>query len=192
VYATPNGGESYAAMKSRIIFCKNLWYSKKFRGLSMKARLFCVYLITNENIGLISLYKQHDLESCYILGVGEKELDSLKKEIEESGLYKFYDEWVCITNDFSYHDYFGRDRLMESKEKEISKIPQDVLTNFQGVFNPLITPYKPPINNKSEIINQKPEIRNQNNTDNLVNSKTIEKYKRGRDALAKLKRLKLE
>lgn len=152
-------------MKTRIIYPKRIWYNKRFKKLSFEARILCLYLITNENIGLIPIYSQPDLEICFKLGFSEKKLEELKQELQNSELFFFHDEWVLINNDFSYCDYFGRDRLMESKAKEEKAIPQHILTALKPLINPLQTSYKPPINTKHKIINNKPKNKNPKSED---------------------------
>ena len=147
-------------MKTRIIYPKNIWYSKTFKGLTTTSKLLSVYLVSNDNVGLTRIYKQHDLELCFLFSLSENELNKAKEELSNAGLYFFKDEFVYINNDFAYVDYVGRDRLLEAKEKELNSIPAEIITYFKGVINGLITGYKPPINNKSKIINHKYKIIN--------------------------------
>lgn len=125
-------------------------------------KLLCFYLVSNENIGLTRYYKQHDMEICFLLGMSQKQLDESKATISETGLFYFCNEWVFINNDFSYCDYNGRDKLMESKQKELDSIPVDIIEFFKGVNKGLISGYQPPINNKYKIINNKQEKENKN------------------------------
>jgi hypothetical protein len=140
-------------MKTRILYPKNIWFNKQFKGLTMGSKLVCLYLVSNENIGLTNIYKQHDLEICFLLGITEKILEKIKEEISETGLFYFYEEWIFINNNFSYCDYGGRDRLINSKNKEISEIPEEIKEYFKGVKKGLQRGYKPPINHKYKIIN---------------------------------------
>jgi len=122
-------------MKTRIVYPKNLWFEKKLKKMSVEARLLCIYLITNENVGLTRIYEQKEMETCFILGFDEVKLEKYKKEIELSELFYFKDEWIYINNEFSYCDYSGRDRVMKSKETETNKIPIEVV----GYFNALLS-----------------------------------------------------
>lgn len=142
-------------MKSRILYPKNIWYNKEFSSLKALERLLCLYLVSNENIGLTRYYKQHDMEVCFLLGITQKQLDEAKQTISKTGLFYFCDEWVFINNDFSYCDYNGRDQLMEAKQKEYDSIPVDIIDFFQGVDKVLATGWQQLINNKQEIINNK-------------------------------------
>lgn len=132
-------------MKSRIIYPKNIWYDKKFNSLSAEGKTLSIYLVTNANISLTRIYKQHDLEICFLLKLSEERLTTLKEELQETTLFYFYDEWVYINNDLSYCDYTGRDRLIDAKAAEIKNIPDKVKEVFKG----LTRGNKPPINNKS-------------------------------------------
>lgn len=146
-------------MKTRVLYPKNIWFNKHFKALPAECRNLCLYLVSNENIGLSRTYQQHDSEICFVLGVSETRLDELKERIQESGLFFFKDEWVYVNNDFSYVDYHGRDRVIEAKDKELSAIPKEINQYFKQVIKGLKTGYKPPINHKSETINHKPKYR---------------------------------
>lgn len=143
-------------MKTRILYPKNIWFNKEFGGLEILPKVISMYLVSNENIGLTRMYKQHDLEMCFLFKLSETELEKVKVDIEKTGLFYFKDEWVFINNDFSYSDYQGRDRVMEAKEKELNSIPHEIIEYFEGVTKGLKTGYKPPINHKSKTINNKP------------------------------------
>lgn len=148
-------------MKTRILYPKNIWFSKKFKELKTdNARLLALYLVSNDNIGLTRIYLQQEMEVCFILSLSERELSEAKAKLEEVGLFFFKEDWVYINNDFSYVDYEGRDRVNDAKEREINKIPDDVKAYFEQVIKGLITGYKPPINHKSKIINHKSETIN--------------------------------
>lgn len=147
-------------MKTRIIYPKNIWYNDKFSELSAPNRLLCLYLITNENIGLTRIYQQKDMEIRFIHSLSPAQLEKSKQEIEATGLFYFFEDWVYINNDFSYCDYEGRDRVMDAKEKEMSAIPSHVLTHFEQVIKGLESGYKPPINNKLKTLNPKSKTLN--------------------------------
>lgn len=141
------------SMKTRILYPKNIWFNKKLMSLDIESRLVCLYLISNNNIGLTRTYKQHDLEIRFLFSLTEKKLNLIKEEIQKTELFYFYEEWVFINNDFSYCEYFGRDRVVTAKDKEIANIPTEVKDVFKG----LKRGYKPTINHKPKTINHKPE-----------------------------------
>lgn len=152
-------------MKTRIIYPKNVWYNREFNALTTTNKLLCLYFITNENIGMTRVYKQNDMETRFIHSLSQAQLDKCKEEIEATGLFLFYDEWIYINNDFSYCDYDGRDRVLNAKEKEILSIPSQVLTHFEGVVKGLKSGYKPPINHKPKTINPKSKTLNPKTVD---------------------------
>lgn len=145
-------------MKTRIVYPKNIWYSKTFKNLTDKSKLLALYLVTNENIGLTQIYRQRDMELCFILGLTEKQLEVLKQEIQTVQLYFFKDEWVYINNDFSYCDYFRNKETTVAKEKELQSIPIEIVSFFKDFrLNEHPTEFErgSTINNKSKIINHK-------------------------------------
>jgi len=129
-------------MKTRILYPKNIWYSKQLKEVSAPATLLALFLVSNDNIGLTRIFEQRDLEVCFLLKFNEAQLEQCKIELAENRLYFFYDEWVYINNDFSYCDYVGRDRVMEAKAKELAKIPAEVLQYFDDVIKGLESGYK--------------------------------------------------
>ena len=166
-------------MKTRILFPKNIWYNKAFKGLTTTSKVVSLYLISNENIGLTRYYQQHDLEVCFLFSIGETELAKVKTELEDSKLFYFKDEWVYINNNFAYVDYDGRDRLMEAKQKEMDRIPTEILKHIQLVIKGLSTPSQPPINNKYKIIkNKRGELRGESKETQEILSFTNELFGR--------------
>jgi len=149
-------------MKTRVLYPKNIWFDKHFKALPAECKNLCLYLVTNENVGLTRTYEQHDAEICFVLGISEARLIELKDRIQEVGLFIFKDEWVYINNDFAYVDYQGRDRVIEAKDKELSRIPKEIDKYFKEVIKGLKTGYKPAINHKPKTINHKSKTINPN------------------------------
>lgn len=145
-------------MKTRILYPKNIWFNKQLKRLTTTSKLICLYLVSNDNIALTTIYKQQDLELCFLFDLKEEELEKIKIEIEQSGLFYFKNEWVLINNDLSYTDYGGRDRVIDAKNKELDSIPLEISSYFKEVVKGLITGYKPTINYKSKIINNKTRV----------------------------------
>lgn len=142
-------------MKNRIVYTKDLWFNKDFKELRTISKLVAIYLISNENIGLNRCYKQPDSEICYLFSLSQNQLIEIKEEIQKKGLFIFKEEWVYLNNDFSYCDYFGRDKLMEAKQKEYNAIPVDIIKYFEGVRKGLGRGWQPPMNKETRIMNKK-------------------------------------
>ena len=121
-------------MRTRIIYHKNIWYNEKFGDLSPEAKNLALYLVANDNIGLTKIYRQPDKELLFLFQITKERLEELKEELTQAQFYFFLDGWVYINNDFSYDNYTGRDRLLKSKDEEVSKIPSEILTGFKGVI----------------------------------------------------------
>ena len=135
-------------MKTRIIKPKNIWYNKKFKGLSTPSKLVAIYLVTNINIALTEAYEQPDMEICFLLNISEPQLSKCKQELANAGLFYFDDEWVLVTNDFSYYGYSGNDNVEKAKDKEFALIP----TKIKEVIKGLTTGQRPDIDNRIKII----------------------------------------
>ena len=110
-----------------------MWYDKAFKGLCPADKAAATYLITNDNIGLSRVYKQPDLEVCFILKLTEEQWQKTKARLEKTGMYLFKEEWVYINNDMSYCNYKGQKKVEMARKKEISEIPRDILDYFKGL-----------------------------------------------------------
>lgn len=149
-------------MKTRILYPDKIWTNKVFHSLNSLEQVACLYFLTNRFIELAPVFHCPDLAVCFDLSISEAKLDQIKQKLESVGLFAFKDEWVQVNNDFSYCDYYGRDRVMQAKEKEENKIPVEVSEYFKGLksgykeVNNLSLNTKP-INNKLENINNKKE-----------------------------------
>lgn len=142
-------------MKTRIIYPK-LWFDEKFAQTSCQSKTLFFYLITCNNNGLTRYLHITDRQILFDTGLTDNELKQAKGELAAIKWVFFTPNWVYHAHFAAYVDYFGRDRVMEAKEKELEDIPQVVKEYFNG----LITCYKPLLNHKSKTINPKQEIIN--------------------------------
>lgn len=166
-------------MKTRIVKPK-LWTDPSFVEYKPTTKLLFLYLVTNDQLGLSPYLQITDRQMTFDTGLNSSQLEESKKEIQDSGLILFAENWVLHNHDLAYIDYEGRDRVVESKQSEIEAIPQPI----KEVLNGLITGYKPVLNHKlktinpkSEIINTKSKTLNQKQEfENLTKDMVLEKF----------------
>jgi len=151
-------------MKTRIIHTK-IWEDDWFYLISNPARLLFLYLLTNVRINLIGCYEIPDRIILSDTKFSHEELEMAKKELKPKAV--FANGWVYIPKSRLYGGYKG-EKNDNACIKEYNAIPKPIRDTLSI---PYPYPSDTTINHKSEIINQKPEIRKENYS---VNSKTVE------------------
>lgn len=129
-------------------------------------RFIAVYLYTNSHIGLMDIYKIPvqliQLETGFDISTIKLVLDKL----QDKGIIKHHNHlWIrLLRDDFASLVYSGSTNEM-AKEKYVDSIPEDILSYLRDTsidtthHTSMHTTYKSEIrNNKSKIINKKPEI----------------------------------
>jgi hypothetical protein len=137
-------------MKTRIIY-PQLWLDTDFAQCSVDSQLLCLFLVSNPYLGLSRYTRISDRQISFHTSLTGKKLQSAKQELSKIGWFYFEGEWIYHNHSIAYVDYEGRDRVLDSKNEEISKVPEEI----KDVFNGLITGFKPVLNTKPETINQK-------------------------------------
>ena len=148
-------------MKTRIVWTK-IWEDDWFDSLSQDARLLFIYLLTNHTIGLSGCFELRDKTICYHTHLKHEQLIKAKTELTPK--VKFEDNWIYIPNAQGYNGFTGI-KTEVAVNREIGLIPEKVRNafNITKTYTPSIPhtyPTDGSINKKSEIINNKQEIRN--------------------------------
>lgn len=139
-------------MKTRIVF-PQLWLDEKFAACKLETKLLFCYLITNLQLNLSRYLHVTDRQIMFDTGLTFNQLETGRKELSQLKWCFFTENWVYHNHQCAYVDYGGRDRVTEAKEKEIALVPDKIKEVLKG----LITGYKPVLNYKQEIINNKKE-----------------------------------
>lgn len=150
-------------MKTRIVYT-HFWQDDNFAELSKEAKILFLYLISNDSIGLIPVYKISDRVTTYCTGIKKEDLPQYRQELEKVGM--FYEEgYYIMDNEFAQYDYIGG-KSKHAKIKEIDKLPKkikELLIQKQQKEELLVNHWSmiDHINHKPEIINDKPETKDQ-------------------------------
>lgn len=142
-------------MKTRIVN-PSIWENDKIAELSKDSRIAINFLINNPKLGLSPYSFITDKYATYCTGLNNSEWEKAKQELQNLGWCYFYNGWVFQNHNFAYIDYFGRDRVMKSKQDELNKIPLDVTEYFKGLISGNKEVSNLSINHKSKTINLKP------------------------------------
>jgi len=146
-------------MKTRIVY-PQLWLDEKFANCKQETKLFFMYLITNQSLGLSRYTRLSDRRISFDTGLNTVQINDAKKELEELSWCFFKEEWIYHKHDCAYVDYVRNQRVEAAKEKEINSVPQEIIEYFNDFcLNKVKTNIKQSlnINHKSKIINQKQE-----------------------------------
>ena len=156
-------------MKSRIIFGK-IYKAEEFAELSTQEKLLTVYLMTNEDIGLVPAYKLNKREIGFWLGIDQSKIDTLVKKLEVVGIYEI-EGYVVLCNTFSSYIYhMGLDnKNKKAMVKELLLLPVNVQKKLWELGFDTEGEFKIPygylggtmevlINKKQEILNKKSTI----------------------------------
>lgn len=165
-------------MKTRIVN-PSLWENDKISELSKDARIAISFLINNPKLGLTRYAYITDKYATYSTGLNLTEWTKAKDELQEIKWCYFKDGWVYQNHEFAYLDYFGRDRVMKSKDEELDRVPMEIQDYFKGLISGLLLLTKESINHKP--INHKQDINNIYNCFGSITEKEIieisQKYK---------------
>ena len=147
-------------MKTRIIHTK-IWEDDWFTILSKEAKFLFLYLISNQRINLCGAYEITDRVIMFETGFKAAELQKAKKELVQKII--FYEGWVYVKNAKRHGGYKGEKNDL-AIERELSVLPEKIKKCFiEGKCDRVSLEYPYPMdttrNHKSEIINNKSEIK---------------------------------
>ncbi len=137
-------------MKTRIVY-PDVWLDKGFAACSGMTKLLFCYLTNNHQLKLSRYVHITDRQIMFDTGMTVNQLQTGKEELSNIRWCFFAEDWVYQNHKAAYVDYEGRDRVIDSKNREIENVPEEI----KQVFNGLITGYEPVLNHKSETINNK-------------------------------------
>lgn len=170
-------------MKTRIVYPK-LWKDEKYPLTSLEAKVLFMYLITCDSLSLTRFHRITDRQIIFDTGLTVNQLETGKRELSDLKWCFFYQDWVYHNHDCAYISYEGRDRVIDSKLKELAEVPDEI----QNYFNPLITRYEPLLNNKSKTLNTNLEIiNNKSETDAAEKNPNVENFSTKPDKLSTIK-----
>lgn len=144
-------------MKTRIIY-PQLWLDEKFAECKLATKLLFMYLISNQYLGLSRYSRISDRKILFDTGLNSVQLAEAKKELSSLRWCFFKDEWIFHNHECAYMDYNQNQRVLISKEKELSSVPSEIVEYFnQFCLNNIQTPLEQGsnLNHKSKIRNQK-------------------------------------
>lgn len=137
-----------------------MWNDEQFVKTNLETKVLFNYLINCESLGLSRFHRLTDRQIMFDTNLNFNQLETGKQELTNIKWCFFKSDWIYHNHDCAYVSYEGRDRVRQSKEKEIESVPVEIIE----YFNPLITRYELVLNYKSEILNTKSKTGNDNLT----------------------------
>jgi hypothetical protein len=160
VYATLNGGESYAAMKTRIIQTR-FWKDEKVHQMSASAQHLFIYLLTCDSINLCGVFELPDDYISVEAKLDGERLTAAKAELERLDRVRFYNGWIYVVNVLRYNHYHNSPLTELAFKKELMLVPQEILAKIKYTPDSTMdSTMDTRRNKKSKIRNKKLEIRN--------------------------------
>lgn len=147
-------------MKTRIVFTK-IWKDSYFLKLSQQEQLVFLFLITNDSVGLTGIYELDDSVILSALKISQTQLNKIKQKFIADRKFSFYEGWIKILNHDKYNNYSGPKNEI-AIEREFSLISQGIIENLDRVSIGYLSVADTLNNHKSEIINQKSKIKDEN------------------------------
>lgn len=150
-------------MESRII-CTEIWRNPDFRKLDNASKNVILFLLTNDKIPVLPVYKIDFDEICFYCGITDKKLMEVLMIIDKFGIY-YIDEYFIIEDKFTRAKYTGG-KTEDKRSRLYLSLPDSIkdLLDYEGNIGQSLANRCSTIghiNHKPEIINHKPETKNQ-------------------------------
>ncbi len=148
-------------MKTRIIKTE-FWEDMAGKDVPKDARLLFVYLITNPRINMCGIFELSDKYILLETGLTPKELEKAKAYLQDIKKIIFINGWIKIINAEKHNNYKGSPKNEVAYERELALIPSYIKEEFERSIDSSIHTTID-TNHKSEIKDQKPEIKKDEN-----------------------------
>lgn len=121
-------------MKTRIIYTK-FWQDKYITSLKTEEKLLFAYLITNDKIGLSSIYECPIRNISFDTGLNIKLIERTLTRFEKDEKFARFGDWICILNSKKYNAnlYKGEKNEVAAK-KELELLPADAMEYFTKIL----------------------------------------------------------
>lgn len=103
----------------------DIWKDKAIRLLNIDTKLVYLCIITNPDRNTTRFIKLDEDYLCLQSGVDHRQLILIKKQLEESGLVYFYEDWAAIT-DQSYVAPARGKLSVSIYNSDLEKVPDEV------------------------------------------------------------------
>lgn len=164
-------------MKTRIIQTR-FWDDEVIVDLSIYGQHLYIYLLTCQYINICGIFQLSEAKIRFEAKFEKDTFETAKSELAEQKKAYFYKGWVFVVNALKNNNYTRSEDNKKAYNKELERVPKEVYDYFQSCISDTtvdttvdssvgVLPTVP-INNKSKIINQKPETITQNIDDEIV------------------------
>lgn len=133
-------------MVSRNLYTE-IWTDSFFNSLIVSEKLLFIYLLTNDQVNIIHLYKCPDHRIRSDTGIDTPIIEKSKIKFEQAQKMYFKEEYVFLRNAEKFEKYTGLKNEI-SKEKLLGRLSKGILDWYSDINN---TPIDTPINTPTMI-----------------------------------------
>lgn len=127
----------------------NFWEDTYILDLTVKEKIFFIYLFTNTKVNMCGIYELPDKTIRYTLDLTLDEINEIKAKFENDNKYYFHKGWVFIANFTSHNIYSSAKPVIVSFMNDFNTIPGEIRNHF---FNVLKLAYEIPIKGYEQIL----------------------------------------
>ncbi len=113
-----------------------MWSDQWFRGLTPKAKLLFIYLLTNINTSLSGYYEIDPDIVLLQTGITQKEVPIILREL--IGHVDFIDGWVCLKNYAKHQNAANSPKVQALIDYDTKKVPKHVLDHSHSTFHSIL------------------------------------------------------
>lgn len=147
-------------MKTRIIqtrFWDDLFVSES----DIYTQHLYIYLLTSQYINLCGIFQLPESKIKFEAKFTDNQFESAKENLQKAGKVFFYKGWVCVKNARKNNNYESSPKNATALVKELNLVPEEIAKAFSDTTIDSTIDSTMHSTYKSEIINHKSGIRNQ-------------------------------
>ncbi len=157
-------------MESRIVKT-NFWRDTKVQLLSKEATYLFVYFLTCPYINLCGLFELPDAYIELETKLKGKELQKIKKELQDNKRVYFYEGWIYVPNARIHNRYDVGPKTRIAYVRQVKNLPKKIKDGFKAltdssieltdstmILPEIINKKSKNINNNKEYLNKKQEL----------------------------------
>jgi len=125
-------------MSKNTFFHTRFWQDTYVCDLDPIEKLLFVYAITSPYLGLTGIYEVPLKHVAFETGLDKDMVVKIFTRFETEKKIIYRNGWLCVVNYPKYQRYSG-EKLLIAVEKEINRVPKDILVVFEGFGYPIDT-----------------------------------------------------
>jgi len=131
-------------MSKNTYFHTRFWQDNFVCDLDPSEKLIFIYALTSPYLGLTGIYEVPLKYIAVETGIDKEMVQKILNRFTNDKKILYKDGWMCVVNYPKYQSFKG-EKLVTAVEKEITKIPKDILLFFVKAGYPIDTLSIPPM-----------------------------------------------